>query len=58
MEKKLQKPYLKDYNLLRAQDLELIQRKTFLIILLNEFIKSNESMGKINNKCEQINVRD
>ena len=41
MEKKLQKLYLTDYNLLTAQDLWQAYYKILLIILLKEFIKLN-----------------
>ena len=41
MEKKLQKLYLTDYNLLTAQDLWKAYYKILLIILLKEFIKLN-----------------
>ena len=39
MEKKLQKLYLTDYNLLPAQDLWQAQYQILSIILLKEFIK-------------------
>ena len=41
MEKKLQKRYPTDYNLLIAQDLWQDHYQTLLIILLMEFIKLN-----------------
>ena len=47
MEKKLQKPYLTNYNLLIAQDLCQTHYQIFLIILLKEFIKSNANMEMI-----------
>ena len=41
MEKKLQKLYLTDYNLLTAQDSWQVHYQILLIILLKEFIKLN-----------------
>ena len=40
-EKKLQKPYPRDYNLLIAQEFWQAHYLIFLIILLKEFIKLN-----------------
>ena len=47
MEKKLQKPYLTNENLLMAQDLWQAQCQTLLIILLKEFTKLNVNMNMI-----------
>ena len=44
MEKNQQKPYLKNYNLLIAQNLWLAYYQILLIILLKEFIKLNIDM--------------
>ena len=41
MQKKLQKIYLTDYNLLIVQDLRQIHYQILLIIFLKEFIKLN-----------------
>ena len=41
IERKLQKPYTIDYNLLVAQDLWQALHQILLIILLKEFIKLN-----------------
>ena len=41
MEKKLQKLYLTDYNLIKAQDLWQAHYQILLIILLKELIKLN-----------------
>ena len=45
MEKKLQKSYLKDCNLLIAQELRQAHYQILLIILLKEFIKLNANMN-------------
>ena len=47
MVKKLDKPYLTNYNLLIAKDLWQAHCQTLLIILLKEFIKLNASMDMI-----------
>ena len=39
LEKKSQKPYLTNYNLLKAQDLWQAHYQVLLIILVKEFIK-------------------
>ena len=39
MDKKSQKSYLTDYNLLIVQDLEQVYYQILLIIMLKEFIK-------------------
>ena len=44
MAKKLQSPYLTDYNLLIAQDLWQDHYQTLLIVLLKEFIELNVNM--------------
>ena len=44
MEKKLQKIYLKNYNLLLAQDLWQAHYQVLSIIFLTEFIELNLSM--------------
>ena len=44
MEKKLQKLYLTNYNLLIAQDLRQAHYQILLIILLNELVKLNVNM--------------
>ena len=47
MEKKLQKPYPADYDLLKVQDLWQTHYQVLLIILLKEFIKLNVKTNKI-----------
>ena len=44
MEKKLQKPYLTNYNSLTAQDLRQAHYQMLLKILLKEFITLNANM--------------
>ena len=53
MEKKLQKSYFSDSNLLLAQDLWQAHHQILLIILLKEVIKLNVNMNMImkNVKC-------
>ena len=52
MEKKLQKSYPTDYNLLTAQDLWSALCQMFLTILLKEFTKTNCKNEHDNKKCE------
>ena len=47
IEKKIQKPYLKNQDLLIVQDLWQVQCQTLSIILLEEFIKLNAIMDMI-----------
>ena len=58
MEKKLQKIYPTDYNLLIAQDLWKARYQILLIILLKEFIKLNVKMNIIikSLKCVELNL--
>ena len=49
MEKKLEKPYLTDYNLLAVQDLWQAHYQIWPIILLKKFIKLNINMGTMIN---------
>ena len=55
-EKKLQKPYLKDYNLLVEQDLWHVHYHILLIIFWKEFIKSNVNMDMIIEKLEKCEI--
>ena len=52
MEKKLQKIYLTDYNLLIVQDLWQVHYQILSIIFLNEFIKLNVHMDTMVKKLE------
>ena len=45
MEKKLQNPYLTNYNLFIAQNLWQARNQIWLIILLKELIKLNVNMA-------------
>ena len=54
MEKKLQKPYLTNENLLMAQDLWQAQCQTLLIILLKEFTKLNVNMNMIRKNMKHV----
>ena len=58
MEKKLQKTYLTDYNLLIAQDLWQTHYKILLMIFLKEFIKLNVNMDTMikNVKLAEFNI--
>ena len=58
MEKKLQKAYLTDYNLLIAQDLWQTHYKILLMTFLKEFIKLNVNMDTMikNVKFAEFNV--
>ena len=47
MEKKLQKPYPTDYNLLIVQNLWQVRYKILLIILLKEYVKINVNIDTI-----------
>ena len=57
MEKKLQKLYLTNYNLLIAQDLCQAHYQVLLIILLDELVELNVNMDIIikNVKCVELN---
>ena len=55
-EKKPQKPYLADYNLLVVQDLWKVHYQILLIILLKEFIKLNINMDKMVNKMKLLEL--
>ena len=58
MEKKLQKIYLTDYNLLIAQDLRQAHYQILPIIFLKEFTKLNLNMDTVikNVKLAELNV--
>ena len=56
MEKKLQKPYLTNYNL-QIKDIWQVYYQTLLIILLKEFIKLNVDIGMIIKKCEMCGIK-
>ena len=56
MEKKLQKPYFKNYNLLIAQDLWQTHYQTFMIIFLNVFMKLNVNIGMIIKNAKRIEL--
>ena len=56
-EKKLQKPYLTNQNLLTAQDLWQAHYQILLIILLRKFIKLNTKMNR-QKKCEAFGIKD
>ena len=59
MEKKLEKPYLTDYNLLAVQDLWQAHYQILPIILLKKFIKLNINMGTMINsvKLAELNAK-
>ena len=56
-EKKLQKLYLTDYNLLTPQDLSQTNYKILIIIMLKEFIKLNVNMDMTIKKCETSGIK-
>ena len=56
MEKKLQKPYFKNYNLLIVQDLWQTHYQTFMIIFLNVFMKLNVNIGMIIKNAKRIEL--
>ena len=56
MENKLQKPFLTNYDLLMAQDLCRAYYQILLIILLNDFIKSNAKMDMIIKSVKHIEI--
>ena len=57
MEKKLQKPYLINYNLLIAQDLWQAHYQILLIILLKKFIKLNANIDMIIKNANSAELR-
>ena len=59
MEKKLQKTYLTNYNLLIAQDLWQAHYQVLLIILLEKFIKLNVNTNTLikNVKLVELNTK-
>ena len=57
MEKKLQKIYLRYYNLLMAQDLWPTLCQILSIIFLKEFIKLNVKFGYDDKKCETCGTK-
>ena len=59
MEKKLEKPYPEDYNLLIVQDSWEAHYQILLIILLKEFIKLNVNTDMIikHLKLERLNTK-
>ena len=54
IEKKIQKPYLKNQDLLIVQDLWQVQCQTLSIILLEEFIKLNAIMDMIIKNAKHV----
>ena len=56
MEKKLQKPYFKNCNLLIVQDLWQTHYQTFMIIFLNVFMKLNVNIGMIIKNAKRIEL--
>ena len=58
-DKKSQKLYLTDYNLLIAQDLSQVHYQILLIILLKEFIKLNVNTDTLikNVKLAESNIK-
>ena len=56
MEKKLEKPYPKNYNLLIAQDLWQTHYQVLLIILPKAFMKLNVNMDMII-RCEACRIK-
>ena len=60
MEKKLQKLFLTDYNLLIAQDLQQAYSQIWSIIFLKEFIKLNvnRNMMRKNVKLAELNINN
>ena len=54
IEKKIQKPYLKNQDLLIVQDLWQVQCQTLSIILLEEFIKLNAIMYMIIKNAKHV----
>ena len=56
LEKKLQKLYLTNYNLLIAQDLCQAHCKILLIILLGELVKLNVNMGIIIKNVKRVEL--
>ena len=55
-ENKLQKQYLRDYNLLIVQDLQQGHYQILLIILLNEFVKLNIKMNMVIKTAKYVEV--
>ena len=55
-ENKLQKQYLRDYNLLIVQDLQQGHYQILLIILLNEFVKLNIKMNMVIKTAKYVKV--
>ena len=56
MEKKSQKPFLTNYNLLISQDLWQAHYQILLIILLKEFTKLNVNMNRLIKKYETCGI--
>ena len=56
MDKKSQKSYLTDYNLLIVQDLEQVYYQILLIIMLKEFIKSILKMNIIKKIVKHVEL--
>ena len=54
MEKKLQKRYLRNYNLLIVQDLWQAHYQILLITLLREFITLNANMDTIMKNAKHV----
>ena len=57
MEKKLQKPYLTNYNLLIAQELWQDHYQILIITLPKEFIKLNANINMITKKCKTCGIK-
>ena len=58
MVKKLQKPYLADFNLMIVQDLWQAHYQILLIVLLKEFRKPKCKYGFDDKKCEIFRFKD
>ena len=56
MEKKSQKPYLADYDLLAAQDLCQAQYQILLIVFLKEFIKLNAKVNIVIKNGKRVEI--
>ena len=55
-EKKTQKLYFKDYNILRVQDLSQANYQIVLIIKLKEFIKLNVNMDTMIRNAKHVEL--
>ena len=59
MEKKLQKPYLRDYNFLKTLGLWQVHYQILQITLLKEFLKLNVNVNMVikNAKRVKLNIK-